>query len=652
MKVKMSLTKLYNGLARVLTRIWRLGRKMQLSLISLGMTLKTALAIVSSVSAITLSSLLSACASFAPPATSSTSPAVNAAPSAAPTKLAAASVDTKEKAETEDDAETKIDPTLPKLELTPDMMFKILGSEVAAKRGEWKTGFVTMLSLAQQTRDPRLAKRAMELALAEKQMTEAMAGVRLWRELAPQSEDATQYFMALAILQDKVAEVMPIFAQRLKSTPIPSRGSAILASYQRYLNQGKDKVALFAQLETLYAPYADVLETHLVLAQAAVAKGDSARARVEAKAALAIKPDSELSLLTYIYLLDNQAEAQKLIIEFLQKYPQAKEVRASWARTLLERKQYPESRAQYQLLVKEKSHELPANYALGVIGVYLKEYDAAETHLKRYLELLIASKGSEADTSRVLVLLGQVAEERGNLPAALQWLKQAQNSDGSNYVYAISRHAQILAKQNKLEEARTLLQTAVTSNEAEKAQLLQLEAQLLRDASQVLSAFSLLEGAIKTYPNNADLLYDHAMMAEKLERLAEMEASLRKVMKISPENHHAYNALGYSLAERNIRLPEALVLIEKALKMAPDDPFILDSMGWVQFRLGKLKEAEVTLRRAYSLRADAEIAVHLGEVLWQNGQKEAAQQIWRDAKSKDPANDSLKNTLARLNVSL
>jgi Flp pilus assembly protein TadD len=142
------------------------------------------------------------------------------------------------------------------------------------------------------------------------------------------------------------------------------------------------------------------------------------------------------------------------------------------------------------------------------------------------------------------------------------------------------------------------------------------------------------------------------MLAEKNNQLDVMEASLRKIMDIAPGNQHAYNALGYSLAERNIRLQEAYTLIEKALQLAPEDPFILDSMGWVQYRLGRIKEAEAVLRRAYELRPDAEIAVHLGEVLWVKGQKEDAQKFWRDAQTKDPQNDTLKSTLARLNVNL
>jgi Flp pilus assembly protein TadD len=178
------------------------------------------------------------------------------------------------------------------------------------------------------------------------------------------------------------------------------------------------------------------------------------------------------------------------------------------------------------------------------------------------------------------------------------------------------------------------------------------EAQLLREAEQSPAAFTLLGDALKRLPNNTDLLYDYAMIAEKANDLVVMEKTLRRVMELAPTNQNAYNALGYSFAERNIRLPEAYTLVEKALSLAPEDPFIMDSLGWVQFRIGKLKEAEDLLRRAYALRPDPEIAVHLGEVLWVRGQKDDAQKFWRDASKKDPKNDTLRTTLARLRVSL
>ncbi|MEN9867199.1 MAG: hypothetical protein RL748_2789, partial [Pseudomonadota bacterium] len=214
------------------------------------------------------------------------------------------------------------------------------------------------------------------------------------------------------------------------------------------------------------------------------------------------------------------------------------------------------------------------------------------------------------------------------------------------------RRASLLAKRGNLTQARALLKTLRADSTENKVLLVLTEAQILRNANQNKQAYAVLEAASKRFPTNTEVLYDYALVAEKLGRWQLMESTLRQVIKLAPNEHSAYNALGYSFAERNIRLPEAQELIEKALQLAPDDPFILDSMGWVQYRQGKLTEAEALLRRSYQLRADAEIAVHLGEVLWHKGQKQEAQKFWREAQSKDPKNDALKSTLARLNVSL
>lgn len=551
--------------------------------------------------------------------------------------------------EGDEEEESKPDPNLPLVKMTAEMMYKILGSELAAQRGQWQTGFVTLQALAQQTRDPRLARRAMEIAISAKQMNEALVAVRLWRELSPKAEETEPYYLALAVMQDKLGETLPIFAKRLKEASVTSRGNLMLSIYQRYLSQAKDKNLLFTQVEELFAPYMNLAEAHQVLAQAALSKGDQNRARQEAAKALAINPDSELALMTYVYVVPAE-EASNTIQPYLAKHPNAYEVRQSWARMLVDRKQFAQARTQFEALLNSPNHELQALYALGVINLQLKEYPSAEKYLTRYIDSLQQRKDDSRDTSKALLMLSQLAEERGDQAKALQWLEKVKDSDSSNYFSAASRRAQLLAKNGKMDEARKLLQGLNTTSDSEKIQVLQMEAQLLRDANQIVQAYTLLDAALKTWPESAELLYDHAMAAEKLEKLNEMEASLRKVMKIAPEHHQALNALGYSLADRNIRLQEAHQLIEKALKMAPTDPFIMDSMGWVLFRMGRLKEAEETLRRAYQLRPDAEIAAHLGEVLWQSGQKDAARQLWGEAKAKDPANDTLRSTLARFNL--
>jgi Flp pilus assembly protein TadD len=302
------------------------------------------------------------------------------------------------------------------------------------------------------------------------------------------------------------------------------------------------------------------------------------------------------------------------------------------------------------VLLKEQPQDLTALFALGILSTQINDTKAAEKYLTTYLQVLSTQPDEERDPNQALLILAQIAEERKDTEAALKWLSQVE--PGEAYLGAQIKRAQINARRGDVPYARKMLHEIDAPGEREQVQLIVAEGQILRDANQMAEAMNVLKAGIKRYPANTDLLYDYAMLAEKSKQLDVMETTLRKIIELAPNNQHAYNALGYSLAERNMRLQEAFALIEKALNLAPEDPFIMDSMGWVQFRLGRIKEAEALLRRAYELRPDAEIAVHLGEVLWVKGQKDDAQKLWRDAQTKDPQNDTLKSTLARLNVSL
>jgi len=546
-------------------------------------------------------------------------------------------------------SEQKPEDGLPLVELSEEIIYKLLSSEIAFQRGDWQTSYVTLLSLAQQTRDPRIARRAAEVALSAKQADEALAAVRLWRSLAPNSDEATQYYLSFVILSDNLAEARPILEQRLKEARPQTRG-LLAFQMQRLLARAKDKTAAFTLLEQILTPYLDLPEARLALAQGAYAKGDVERARQEAQTALNSKPDSELAILALVQVTPEKTDALKLLNNFVTKYPKARDVRMAYARMLVEQKQYTKARGEFEALLKEQPQDPTSLYALGVLGMQTNDFKSAEHYLTTYLNVLAAKPDDERDPTQALLLLAQIAEERKDSEAALKWL--AQIEPGEAYLNAQIKRAQVIAKRGDMADARKLLRDIATNGEREESQIIVAEGQLLRDANLLRESLNVFKDGLKRFPTNTDILYDYAMVAEKSSQWDVMEAALRKIMELAPNNQHAYNALGYSLAERNVRLDEAQVLIDKALKLAPDDPFIMDSMGWVQFRLGKLKEAETLLRRAYDLRPDVEIAAHLGEVLWVKGQKDDAQKLWRDAQTKDPQNDTLKSTLARLNVSL
>jgi tetratricopeptide (TPR) repeat protein len=549
------------------------------------------------------------------------------------------------------DAAKPGDEQLPNVNMTPQMMYQLMNAELAFKKGDWQGPYLTLMSLAQQTRDPRLAKRAAEMALSAKQADDALAAVKLWRQYAPNSDEANQYYLGLVVLSDNLAEAESALKQRLADAT-PGARPLVMFQAQQLMMRAKDKEAAIAMIERLVAPYGNMMEAHVVLAQTALARGAKADALREARTALQIKPDSEIAVLTLAQVTEGDEQSAKVLADFLQAHPDAKEVRTAYARLLVNAKQYDAARREFLVLDKAQPDNPGTLYALGILSMQTNDNKTAEQYFTRFVEVMEKAPDEERDPSKAVLILSQLAEDRGDIPAALAWLDRLDTPDPKIQFGAELRRAQLTAKQGDLAGARKLLGTLKPEDPAEQAQVVLIDAQLLRDAGKNQEAYKLMEQGLKRFPDNMDFLYDFALMAEKMGKTSVMEKSLRQVIAKAPENQHAYNALGYSLAERNVRLKEAYQLIDKAQKMAPTDPFIMDSMGWVQYRMGKLDEAEAQLRKAYQLRSDPEIAVHLGEVLWKKGQRDDARKLWREAQAKDPKNDALKSTLNRLRASL
>jgi tetratricopeptide (TPR) repeat protein len=597
-----------------------------------GFALKNAFAIV------TLSALLSACA---------VAPKQQPAQDTSDQPLAAAEAKAGAPVPPAEQSEDK----LPNVQMTSAMMQQLLKAEMAFKNGDWQGPYLTMMSLAQQTKDPRLAKRAAEMALSAKQPDDALAAVRLWRDYAPGSDEANQYYLGLVILSDNLAEAEKLLTGRLAEATPGARG-LVMFQMQQLVLRARDKDAAVAILQRLVAPYGNMMETHVVLAQAALAKGAKQDAVREAQAALQIKPDSEIAVLTLAQVTEDEARTTKILQDFLAAHPEAREVRTAYARLLVNNKQFDAARKEFLVLDKSRPNDPATLYALGVLSMQMNDARGAEGYFTRFVDVTDKTPDQENDPTKALLILSQLAEERGDIKAATDWLDRMDNDDPKIQLSVALRRAQLLAKGGDLAGARKQLATLQPLDKAEQAQVVLVDAQLLRDAGKNQEAFKLMQDGVKRFPDNMDFLYDYALMAEKLGKIDVMEKSLRQVIAKVPDNQHAYNALGYSLAERNVRLKEAHELIQKALGMAPNDPFIMDSMGWVQYRMGNLSEAAAHLRKAYALRSDPEIAVHLGEVLWKMGQQEDARKLWREAKAKDPRNDALKSTLTRLRVSI
>ena len=542
---------------------------------------------------------------------------------------------------------------LPAVQLSSDILFMLLTAEVAYQRGDWMRAYTITMTVAKETRDPRLARRAAEMAANSRQPGYALESIRFWRELAPQSEEAARYMLGFILLSDDLSEAEPIFAMRLKKAPEHERGLMIL-QIQRLLSGVRNQEQAFALLEALAKPYQDVSQAHIALSQAALRKGDRKRAIEEARQAVAIKPDSSLAVLVLVQAIGKPDEAAKMLSSFVEKHPDSREVRIALGRILITQKEYAQARREFEAVLADKPDDQMALYSLGLLTAQMKEPVQAEKYLKKYLDGAEPGRGNERDILRALLLLAQLADERGDEAAALDWLSQIESRSGRGSVYLGARikRAKILARQGKLDEARQLLADVEVNGKVLQVQRLLAESHLLRNAGKMQDAMQVLEAGKKQFPDDTRVLYDYAMLAERMEKLPEMEMALRRVIVLEPKNYHAYNALGYSLVERNLRLQEASALLERALELAPEDAFILDSVGWLHFRLGNLEEAEDYLRRAYEARPDVEMAAHLGEVLWLQGRKEEARKFWREGVAKEPDNKILQDTLKRLGVSL
>jgi tetratricopeptide (TPR) repeat protein len=545
-------------------------------------------------------------------------------------------------------------------ELTGALFYQIMAAELALQRGDAASAFATYLSVARQTRDARVARRATEIAVAGRAGAQALEAAALWRELAPESREARQAYALLLAGSGRLAEAEPLFAAMLRDAEQPA---AEFGQIQRALARVEDRAAAFATLERLAQPLlqqaALAADVQLTLAAGAHLAGLPDRAAQAARTALALRPSDQRTLLTAVQLLARpqgkedaagRAQSLRLLADALRK-SDAAEVRLAYARLLLADGQRAAAVVQFEQTLAKDDANLDALFALGVLTLDERPpRTRSRGYFERYLQVLETSASPAHDPGPAYLNLARIAEDERRFDEALKWL--ARVDDGPQLFSARLRQAIVMAKMQRIDEARKLLAETTAQSDEQKQQLAIAEGQVLREARRFEESYRVLSTALTQAPEDTSLLYDTAMAAERLDRIDEMERLLRRMMKLKPDDPHAYNALGYTLADRNQRLSEAYELISKALQLAPEDAHILDSMGWVHFRMGNLAKAREYLERAYALRPEAEVGAHLGEVLWALGERDAARRIWRQVRAEEPDNETLSATLARLQVRL
>ena len=526
---------------------------------------------------------------------------------------------------------------LPKQPLTPEILFKFLVAEVAGQRGEIGIAQATYLDLARQTQDPRIARRAAEVSMFARDQAGALEATRLWAAGEQDSARAQQTLAALLLNEGRFGEAEPILRSLLKEDP--ANGFLHLSGLMGKVRDGQAALDI---VERLAADYPGLPEARFAVAQAAAGAGRADTAIDALGQADRLRPGWEPAALLRVQILarTSHAEAMAFMRDFLVAHPQAREVRLAYARALVNANQFAEARAEFTRLTADFPRNAEVSFAAGLLSLQMGDLDAARDLLTQTLEY------GPRDSDSVRYYLGQVAEQMKQPEAAAA--HYAAVGAGNYLVAARARQAAMLAGSGRLDEARALLAATQGENDAQNVRLVQAQSELLRDSDAYAAAFDVLSAGIERFPDSADLLYDRAMVAEKLDRLDVLEADLRRVIVLRPEDAQAYNALGYTLADRTTRLAEAVTLLDKALSLAPEDPFILDSVGWAQYRSGNLPRAQEYLERAYKARPDPEIAAHLGEVLWARGQRDAAGELWQTSLQAHPQNEVLLETLRRL----
>jgi len=514
--------------------------------------------------------------------------------------------------EPKDEAAAESDPAGVKA----DAMFEYLVAEVAAQRGDTEGAIAVYERLARELKDPAIARRAVETAIRARAFGPAMESATLLLELDPDSALAREIIAALLANGGDLEKARGTLAGILEKTP--DRGP-ILVQLSHLFSKFPDKAAVLEATRKVTAPYA-VAESRYAVGVAALVANQPEVAASEADAALAMKPGWQQAAILKAQVLHKSTPAD--VIAFYQNFvaanPDATEVRMQLGRELAGEHKLAEAREQFREVEKRSKSDSQAAYAIGLLSLQLEDYADAQVSFTRAL------KQNYRDPTAIYLGLGQAAEGMKNFDEAIAWYQKVEAGD---WVRAQLKIATLIARQQGIAAGRSYLEKIDARNAEDRIEIIQVEAQLLRDAKEWQATYDMLTKAVKQYPDSYELLYDRAMAAERLDKLDVLEIDLRKVIRMKPDYAHAYNALGYTLAEKTDRLAEAKDLIEKAYKLSPDDPFILDSLGWVYYRMGDTQEALKHLQDAYVSRSDPEIAAHLGEVMWSSGKHDEAQKI-------------------------
>ena len=546
------------------------------------------------------------------------------------------------------------DPSAGESGLTADIFYRVLLGDVALQRGEVALAARAYYEAAREGQDAGLARRATEIALAGRMRSAAIDSATLWGRLDPQADRPKRVLAALSSgdstspWADAGADDLRSRLEKLLADAAANGGTGeVFLQLNRAFAQQSDRRAVLGLIRDLAKPYGAVPEAHFAVALAAYNAGSdddaaAAEALREIDAALALKPDWDRAALLKAEVLARRSPADALAFlrPFVDAHPDSKAAAGALAQLYVDQKRLPDARAVLQRLQARDPDSQEVAFGVAAVALQMKDYATAEPILRKLESEHYGEPGV------VEVYLAQLAEETHRYDEAIEHYKAI--PDGPRAWASKLRIGTLYGRMKRVDEGRRWFADLPAVTEEQRVQVRQAEAGMLREAGDEAAAYAVLAEGTKEHPDSTDLLYDLAMAAEKLGRVDEAEGHLKRVVELKPDDAQALNALGYTLVDRTKRAEEGYALIERAHKLSPADPFILDSMGWALYRLGRLSEAETFLRRALAERPDAEIAAHLGEVLWARGARDDARAVWQPQLDSNPDNAVLKETVRRL----
>ena len=529
---------------------------------------------------------------------------------------------------------------VPRQELTDDMMYDILLGEIAGQRGVMDVSVPHYLQAARGSRDPRVAERAMQVATFAKQYDIALEAAKRWVELDGDNIEARKGVTALALQVGDMDEVVRQVDYLLSTSKDPEEGYRLATAV---LVHDTDKLDALDVMRRMVDHHPQNAYAWMALCRMAVHAGELEQALEAVNQALVYAPGMPAAVILkaqVLVRLDRKADATAVLRQAVAAHPDDADLHFAYGRMLLDGDALEQARAQFAEVVRLEPENIDGLYSLALLELETQQYKSGEMHLKQLLEL-------NERQQNAYYYLGYAARKQGNEDAALEWYGKVESGD--YWSQAQLSIAEILLQQDKLDEMQDHMQTLRQKNPDQATQFYLLEGQVLSDAGLQQPAYDLYTTALAANPDNEDLLYARALTAEKLGDLAAAEQDMRIILANDPDSVRAQNALGYTLADKTDRYQEALAYITSAYEKSPDDPAVIDSMGWVQYRLGNLDIARQYLQQAWEMTSDSEIGAHLGEVMWQQGDYEAARKVWEQASETSPDNAVLQDTLKRFN---